>query len=358
MTRLRAIADNEAAIKNFPGLVLFSVISATTAGLVYLSQAQISSSETAISFYSSLTSAEREKLVQPFDSEQRTQWNYVPGVRPGLSLKELSKEQQTAALAMLREALSEAGFQKVESIRTAIEPVLRELEGGNARRDLELYYFTFFGHPSPVAPWGWRYEGHHISLNFTYKEGKVVATTPQFLGSNPAEVREGVLKGKRGLNREEDLGRELLLSLDAGQRKAAVLSDRAPSDMITANQRKAAIEGKLGLAYPQMTAAQKKILRSLVEEYANVQRPDQTMRRLESIEKAGWDTICFAWMGSAEKGEGHYYRIQGSTFLIEYDNTQNRANHIHSVWRDFEGDFGRDVLEEHYQGSPHHASKP
>lgn len=360
MTGRPSFADNEDAINYLPRILGFTVLASSVAGLIFLGNAQTTSSNAAENFLSTLSAAEREKLVLPFDSDRRTEWNYVPGQRPGLSLKELGTSQRTAALAMLRAALSEAGYRKVESIRTDIEPVLRELEGGNRGRDLELYYVTFFGSQSADAPWGWRYEGHHLSLNFTYRGGKIVATTPQFLGSNPAEVREGPHKGLRVLAKEEDLGRELLLSLDPDQRKEAVLGDRAPSDMITSNQRKAAIEGKLGLPYSRMSEPQKKLLRALVEEYANVQKPDQAGVRLAKIEKSGWEWVCFAWMGSAERGQGHYYRIQGETFLIEYDNTQNRANHIHSVWRDFDGDFGRDVLGEHYEGSTHHrtASAP
>jgi len=323
-------------------------------GILTLLNASTPSADIAKDLLDNLSASEQTKLVLPFDSEARESFAYTPGARPGLSLKELSEDKRKTVLGLVRSALSEAGYRKVDEIRTQIEPVLKELERGNPGRDLELYYLTYFGRPGDGRSWGWRYEGHHVSLNFTYRGSTLIATTPQFLGSNPAEVPEGSLKGKRVLAKEEDLGRALLQSLTDDQKKKAVLSDRAPADMLTSNQRIAAIEGSQGLGYQEMTEEQRKRLRELVEEYANVQKPDQAKIRLQKIEKAGWDKLKFAWMGAAERGQGHYYRIQGPTFLIEYDNTQNRANHIHTVWRDFKGDWGRDALAEHYQSSSHH----
>lgn len=316
--------------------------------------AKTTSADEAETLVASLTEAERTKLILPFDAESRESFAYTPGVRAGLSLKELDEGKRQAVLGLVRSALSETGYRKVDEIRTQLEPVLKELERGNPGRNLELYYLTFFGRPGKDRNWSWRYEGHHVSLNFTYRSGTLVATTPQFLGSNPAEVPEGPLKGKRVLAKEEDLGRALLMSLSEDQKKRAILSDRAPSDLLTSNQTIASIEGHLGLGWEDMAPEQRRKLRELVEEYANVQRPDQAKARLEKIEKSGWSKLRFAWMGGSERGQGHYYRVQGPTFLIEYDNTQNRANHIHTVWRDFKGDWGRDALAEHYRTSGHH----
>lgn len=323
-------------------------------GVATLSFSRQSSQSLAEAFLQSLDAEKRSQAVLPFTDAERENWAYTPGVRKGLSLKAMNEGERKSALALLKSSLSEAGYAKIDAIRTQVEPVLRELENGNPGRDSELYYFTFFGEPSARGRWGWRYEGHHTSLNFTYLDGKIVSTTPQFLGSNPAETKAGPRKGLRPLAKEEDLGRKLVKSLTEAQRKEAVLSERAPNDLLTTNARKAAIQENRGIHFHDLTAEQKKLLRELVEEYARVQKPDQEKVRLAKIEKDGWNDLRFAWMGGLEPGQGHYYRIQGKSFLIEYDNTQNNANHVHAVWRDFEGDFGRDVLEEHYRTSPHH----
>ena len=225
---------------------------------------------------------------------------------------------------------------------------------GSRSRDPELYYFTVFGTPSERGSWGWRYEGHHTSLNWTVVEGTVVATTPQFLGANPADVRDGPQKGTRALAAEEDLGRALVKSLSADQGALAVLSKDAPRDILTGASREAAIQDDRGIPYGKLTPEQQGLLLSLVQEYASAQAPAVAQARLGRV-KAELPAIRFAWMGGLDKGQGHYYRIQGSTFLIEYDNTQNNANHIHCVWREFKGDWGRDLLTEHYRTAPHHA---
>ena len=195
-------------------------------------------------------------------------------------------------------------------------------------------------------------EGHHLSQNYTVVAGKV-AGAPSFFGSNPAEVRDGPRKGLRVLGAEEDLGRAVIQSLDAGQRKAAIVDGTAYKDIITFDSRQAALKGQpSGLQASKMNAKQFELLLALLEEYAR-NMPDQIAEaREEQIRKAGRD-IYFAWAGGIEKGEPHYYRVQTASFLIEYDDTQNNANHIHSVWRDFNGDFGLDLLKLHYQTSHH-----
>jgi hypothetical protein len=217
-----------------------------------------------------------------------------------------------------------------------------------------LYFFTFFGNPSADESWGWRYEGHHCSQNWTTLNGKLIGSSPQFFGANPAEVRDGPLKGTRVLSAEEDLGRSLAKSLSTAQRTKGIVSASAPSDILTSNQRKAAIQEDKGIAYGEFSKEQQGALLALMEVYLGAQPQAQARERLDKIRRAGFDQIKFGWMGGLERGEGHYYRVQGTTFLIEYDNTQNHANHIHCVWRDFNGDWGEDLLAEHYQNSPHH----
>lgn len=303
-------------------------------------------------FIATLGPDEKALALFPFNSDERLNWFYVPKERKGLRYKAMNEAQQKAAHALLMVGLSKMGYKKVETIRS-LENVLKEMENGSPTRDPLHYYFTIFGDPTANGTWGWRYEGHHCSLHWTVVKGKIIASCPQFLGSNPGEVRSGPMMGTRVLAAEEDLGRSLVKSLNEEQRKVAVISDKAPGDILTTNTRQAAIQEDKGIPYSQLTKQQQGIFLSLLKEYANVQIPEIANQRLEAVRKAGLDNVKFAWMGGLDKGEPHYYRIQGSTFLVEYDNTQNNANHIHTVWRDFKGDFGVDLLALHYHTADH-----
>jgi hypothetical protein len=300
-------------------------------------------------FLASLSDQQRTQATFPMDSEERSNWHYIPRVRKGLPLREMDTAQQKLAQAFLAAGLSQRGYMKAEDIMS-LEAILKEMESGKGpKRDPDGYFFTVFGEPSESATWGWRVEGHHLSLNFTIASGKMVASSPTFFGSNPAEVKIGPRRGLRVLAREEDLARELLNSLDAKQKIVAVIETTAPKDIITAAARKVDPENPKGLAGSKMNKKQNEILMSLIEEYANNMPEDLAGARMEAVHKAGSDKIYFAWAGGPDRGQGHYYRVQGPSFLIEYDNTQNDANHIHSVWRDYHGDFGRDLLAEHYR---------
>jgi hypothetical protein len=305
-------------------------------------------------FLATLTPEQKARSTFPFSSDERFRWFYTPVSRKGISLKDLTEPQKKAAMDLLRAGLSEKGYTKAETIR-ALEDVLRQVEQ-NPRRDTGLYFFTFFGEPSETTPWGWRYEGHHLSQNWTIVSGKSVSgigSSPQFFGANPAEVRSGPSKGKRALAAEEDLGRSFVKSLNPAQRSEALLSGSAPSEILTSNQREAAIQEDKGIPYSKLSKEQQGLLLALIEEYLSAQPRALAQARLKKIRDSGLDTIKFAWMGGLEKGEGHYYRVQGRTFLIEYDNTQNDANHIHCVWRDFTNDWGEDLLAEHYRNDQH-----
>ncbi len=313
-----------------------------------------SMSEAARAFLATLDAGQKSKAMLPFNSEERFHWFYTPVERKGIPLKDLAPHQRAAALALLHAGLSEKGYSKAETIRK-LEEVLREMEQGrDVVRDPELYFFTFFGEPAEGVTWGWRYEGHHCSQNWTIVRGQSIASSPQFFGANPAEVRAGPMKGTRVLSAEEDLGRFLVQSLTPEQRAVAVLNTLAPDNILTTHQRKAAIQADTGIAYARLSREQQGTLLALIEEYLNAQPRALALQRLDKLRKAGLPAVKFAWMGGLNKGEGHYYRVQGSTFLIEYDNTQDNANHIHCVWRDFNGDWGEDLLAEHYLNSPHH----
>jgi hypothetical protein len=306
--------------------------------------------EAAKRFLASLTPEQREKATFSFTDEERQNWHYIPRVRKGLALREMTPTQKHLASALLSAGLSQQGYMKAETIMS-LEDVLRILEKGQGpERDPEKYYFSVFGEPSPTGTWGYRVEGHHLSQNYTVVNGHV-AGAPSFFGANPAEVLEGPRKGLRTLAGEEDLGREVIQGLDPEQRRVAIVSPEAYKDILTAADRKAALNGQpSGLRASQMSPKQFALLMDLLGEYAR-NMPDQIEQsREEEIRQAG-KNIYFAWAGGTEKGQPHYYRVQSSSFLIEYDDTQNNANHIHSVWRDFNGDFGLDLLKLHYQTS-------
>ncbi|MEE2636157.1 MAG: DUF3500 domain-containing protein [Acidobacteriota bacterium] len=308
-------------------------------------------STAAIRFLDSLTDEQEAAARFPFDDEDRFDWHFIPRERKGVPLKAMTGSQRATALDLVRTGLSEDGFTKAEVIRQ-LEQILFELEG-RAIRDPDLYFFMVFGEPSNTGTWGWRYEGHHISQNWTIVNGSAVATSPQFFGSNPAEVRDGPRAGLRVLGSEEDQARSLLASLNDVQRAAARVSDEAPSDILTRAQRKVTMLEDFGVSHADLDSDQQSVVWSIIEEYATVQPDPIAKARLATIQDAGLDHIKFVWMGGAAKGEPHYYRIQGPTFLIEYDNTQGSANHVHSVWRDFNGDFGRDLLAAHYRQYEH-----
>jgi hypothetical protein len=335
------------------GLIVLTVVWACTAPLEAADALAGELAASAKAFVDSLDQGQKGKVQLAFDSDERFNWFYIPKDREGLPLKQMTAPQQQAALKLLQVGLSQKGFSKAETIRH-LDTVLAEMEKDPVRRDIEKYYLTIFGEPSASGTWGMRWEGHHLSLHWTVVEGRTIATTPQFFGSNPAEVREGPKKGTRALHAEEDLGRALVAALTEAQRAVAVIAPEAPADILTTNTRKAAILENTGLAFKDMTTAQRGMLLALIDEYASAQPKALAAERVAKLRKAGLEGIKFAWMGGIEKGALHYYRVQGPTFLIEYDCVQNGGNHIHAVWRDFDGDFGLDLLEQHYKKSAHH----
>ncbi|MDP3718113.1 MAG: DUF3500 domain-containing protein [Acidobacteriota bacterium] len=310
-------------------------------------------------FLDSLTPDQRARAAFAFDSDDRLRWHFVPNEmfpRKGLMIKEMTEAQRRLAHGLLRTGLSASGYSKVTSI-IQLEDVLKVMEaGGRFPRDKEDYLFSVFGTPGPKGAWGWRVEGHHISIRFTIADGAAtsqVASSPMFLGSNPAEVRAGDLKGTRVLGDEEDTARALVQSLSADQLKSAVISATAPNDILTMNKTDITPLPDEGILYSALQPAQQALLRKVIETYANVMEADVAAARMKVATGAGLDKLRFAWAGSTQKGQKHYYRIQGPTFLIEFDNAQNDGNHVHSVWRDFGGDFGRDILREHLAAVAH-----
>lgn len=291
------------------------------------------------------------KARYPMNDEERFNWHYIPRQRNGIPLKELTDKQRQAALALLKTCLSEQGFQKASNIM-ALENVLREVESrGNddTYRDPLNYSVTIFGEPDEKNLWGWRLEGHHISLNFSSADGIIVSGTPAFLGSNPATVRSGRYTGRQVLKQEMDLGFTLINSLDPAQLKTALFSEKAPADIITGNHREADLLEPMGISFSDLKDNQKRLFMQLLNVYVKNYQFGFAKRLMDKIEKAGIENLSFAWAGSLQPGAGQYYRIQGPMLLIEYDNTQNNANHVHSVVRDLTNDFAGDILREHYE---------
>ena len=304
-------------------------------------------------FLASLYKSQQAPTTFSFDDEERLNWHFIPKEREGLPIKSMSPAQRKLAHRLLTTGLSSKGVQKALDIMY-LDHILFEKER-RAIRDSDLYYFTVFGQPSMSNTWGFRIEGHHLSLNFTLRHGALVSTFPLFMGANPAVVRTGPLKGMHTLSDEELVGRKLIESFDKEKLNVALIANNAPDDIITGAQRKAMIGDPKGIPFSKMNTQQRKLLLYLVTTYANRLRSDVANHELTKIESASKESVHFAWAGGITQGDRHYYRIQGPSFLIEYDNTQNDANHVHTVWRDLSGDFGlsSDPLTEHYAKSLH-----
>lgn len=289
----------------------------------------------------------RQDALRAFDDADRLDWHYTPRRRNGVPLKALDAPAREAVHALLRQALSAAGYRKIVNI-IELEIVLREIELTGWMRDPERYHLTVYGEPSRQRAWGWRFEGHHLSLNFTLAGDRMVASTPSFLGANPAEVRGGPRKGLRALGAEEDEARALLATFTPEQRKQAIFDTRTYGDIISGIAPQANPLEHVGIPASRLDATQRAQLLKLIEVYAHTFESGLAEARLGRARAGGIEHIRFGWAGPTERGRSHYYRIQGPSFLIEYDASQASGNHIHTVWRDFQGDFGRDLLREHY----------
>jgi hypothetical protein len=301
------------------------------------------------SFLASLDDAQRSRAVVPYADARRVDWHFIPKPeRKGLQIKEMSESQRLHAHELLKTALSELGYSKTTQIME-LEKLLKELQTGDGPlRDWERYYFTLFGDPSGTERWGLSVEGHHLSLNFVVENGQVLSTTPQAFCTNPAVVKTpnstGVETGTRILAKEETLGFELVNSLSAEQATVAVIDAKAPAEVRAPGAAHPPTDPPVGITTKDLTESQQQLLRSLIDEYAQAMPAPVAEERWSAIEEAGWENVHFAWAGAREPGIGHYYRIQGPTFVIELVNTQpdvagNLANHVHCLWRDMRGDF-------------------
>jgi hypothetical protein len=300
---------------------------------------------------------QRQAACAPFDTPDHREWTYLPGPRPGLAVEGLTPTQQERLFALLDTGLSVEGAATAKDVM-ALDDVLRDLEqargrSGWRRRGSGQYWVRILGVPGAAAPWAWRLNGHHLAVHVTVVAHHVVGT-PQFFGANPAVVRSGPQAGWQVLRPEETLARALLGALDERQRAAAVVSAEPPGDILTRRD-PVADPGRVprGVAHADMGDAQRSALERLVRQYVDRLVPDVADAAWSEIVDTGLDEVAFAWSGGTRPGEGHYYALTGPTFLVEYDNVQDGANHVHTVWRDLRHDWGADLLADHYRAVRH-----
>ena len=306
--------------------------------------------EACSNFLNSLNSDQKAKTVYSYLDGERIFWYYPPLNRHGLPLREMDAKQRQLAYAVMASGLTDKSYEQAKLIiehEDILGPLEVEQDKVTFLRDTERYYFTIFGEPGGLDPWGWRVEGHHVCLNYSIWNDKVIAVTPFFFGANPAEVRKGPKNGLRILGDREDLAFELMESLDAGQQSKAIIYDEAPLDILTYNSSKVSLPREEGLPASRMSGTQQEMLMALVTLYVSQVRSDVAQERLDAFKTDGIDGIHLAWAGPVDKSKAHYYRLHGGDFLVEFDNRQDGANHIHSVYRDVENDFASDVLRQH-----------
>lgn len=296
-----------------------------------------------VSYLNVLTDEQRDATSFDFDDEERLNWHFIPRVRKGLGLWDLNGKALTAAEALVATGLTAAGYHKVLEVRS-LEEVLYLFEGGDEsarrlKRHPHKYYISIFGDPSGDAVWGWRFEGHHLSLNYTVKGGEILSATPEFFGANPGLIDAGPGRSLRVLGRREDLARSILKAASDDQKSKIWVSTEAPHDIRGAGAPQPEVGEPAGVASGDMNPEQQDLMRELVGEYLSAMPASVVRRRVKEIEEGGLEKIYFAWWGGSELNEPHHYVIQGPTFVIEYNNTQNEANHVHSIWRNLSGDF-------------------
>ena len=301
-------------------------------------------------FLMSLSDEELERATFSFESAERERFHFVPPEtfeRHGLPLEDMSTAQRERAHDLLRTGVSQSGYLTATQI-IELEAILEALEGGEAfSRDPDLYFVSVFGTPSTEGTWAWRFEGHHLSLHFTIVDGGITVSTPTFLAASPAEVMDGPKAGMRPLGALEDAGRALLASLDESQRAVAIIEEVAPTNIVRGVELAPDPLSPVGIAGSDLTPGQRDMLMDVIEFYTSAMADDIAALRRAKVQEDGIENITFAWAGGTEYGEVSYFRVQGPSFLIEFDHTQRDPNHIHSGWRDFDGDFGRDVLRDH-----------
>lgn len=321
--------------------------------ILFFFSLQSNAADPVLDFLNALDDAQLSKTQLQFDDVSRETWHYFPATmwpRSGIQLGELNAKQKELFHKMLQHHLSQSGYNKTMDIMS-LENVLAKETGDTHMRDINKYHISIYGDPAKDEVWSWTFEGHHILLSFTVVDDKI-SFTPRFFGANPAIIQSGPRKGEHTLAMEENLGLELINSLSDEQKTRAIFNEKAPWDILTKNAVRISAESPKGIPLPELDESQQEALMELIHEYISAVPDEVAKTRMATLESEEKQDIHFAWAGETKLGVPHYYSIQGKTFLIEFDNSQNNANHIHTVWRDFDGDFGRDLIQEHY--SNHH----
>lgn len=303
----------------------------------------------AIRFLAGLDDSQRKRAMIAFESGNRLDWHYIPRNRQGLTLGEMKPAQREMAHALFASVLNDRGLQAIENVRI-LEGVLREQQG--SFRDPDRYFVSIFGTPGRL-PWAWRLEGHHLSLNVALPAAGHISVTPLFIGSHPAMVREGRHEGLRPLGAAEDLARQLMGSLSEQQRRTAIIAERSFGEIVASPGRERDLGQPTGLALSAMDGTARNLVEALIDRFVGTLAPDLAMAQKQRMIEQELGGFRFAWAGTLAPGQAHYFRVHGPVTLIEHDNTQNNANHIHSVWRDLSADFGNDVLADHYRRESH-----
>lgn len=347
--------------------VLLAFIAASTIVFVGLLQTRAavsegktpeSMAEAAKKFIASLTAEQRATCVFALDAEQRLEFRTAPFPLTGLRQAEMNPDQRTLFHALLSASLSANGYEKGTSIIELDDYLVQTnlARGGRANNmhGTDKYSLAIFGDPSPDGTWAWRVHGHHLAISFTVSQGKLYVAAPSFFGAEPHVISEGPRAGLHILRNEDLIARKLMESLSAEQRAKATIAEEMPRDMFSGDKRQIEFEGPPeGIAFSALDGNQQQTLRDLVDEYVGTVPPDVQWSRRDKVEKGGWENVYFAWIGSTTAGERNYYRVQGPEFLIEYCAVALTPNHVHTIWRDRSGDFGRDLLAEHYNSTPH-----
>ena len=323
--------------------------------IVFNVKSQFEPEQVALQFLNDLKPMQLDQVQFKLTNSIKTRWHYLPHSsfqRTGLSMDSLSSVQNKKLMDLLDVFLSNSGYDKMEQI-IDLENYLAVKEQNPIKRNPKKYYVVFYGNPNNESPWAWSFQGHHLSFNFTVLKDQV-AIAPTFLGSNPGVVMDGPQKGKRVLHREQDLGLELINSMSAKQSQKAIINDITFGDILSENKDFLSRLEDSGIRYEALADAQKDIINAIIQEHMSNMEPTVAHRAKTLLEKENFDSIRFCWAGKKEVLTAHYYRIQGEKFLIEFDNSQNKGNHIHTVWREFDGDFGKDLIQEHYLNSDHH----
>lgn len=295
----------------------------------------------------------QELLKLDFADDARTNYVYWPYLRKGLPLDYMSARQKVLAHDLLKTAMSAKGYLSVIQVMQ-LEKILSDNEVIGFPRGPENYTLAIFGTPSMDNQWGWRFEGHHLSLNFAVANGEI-SVTPTFFGASPAEIRTGTMAGFRSQHYVHDAGLDLVNALSHRQRQDAIEESNLPSDILagTLNRPRDSWEDwkslpQTGIAISSLDPMQKQLAQQIIDEVITVYRPEISMAYLNQVEI---NELRFTWIGSTDGGEAHYWRLDGPDFFFEYDLVQGNGNHVHAVWRSKEGDFGEDLLMQHRQES-------